>query len=127
MLNLDIQELIHWEPKKLDSYIRRYLTKIKSETTSNLNFKINYNNLETIKIQIDPNSIVNRINYLFNEFYKQIELFTKTTIHSEFTKYSKHKELLSVELKSFVLYYPELFQRVCFQFPHKFNYKCKDF
>ena len=40
LLDLNIQELVHWEPKKLDSYIRRYLTKIKSETISNLNFKI---------------------------------------------------------------------------------------
>ena len=100
--------------------------KIKIETPSN-QIKVKYDNSKTIKIQINSTVISNRINFLFDEFYNQITLYTKTSIYSDFIKFNKCKELLFNELKSFVLYYPDIFQTICLNYKHKYNYSCKDF
>lgn len=125
-LFLDITELCQWSSKQLDVYIRKYITNVIGNQNSS-SMWIKDDNIVIEKIQINNTNVMKHINYLFDVFYNQIKLYIKTDIHSEFIELNKCKDKLFIELNSFVLHFPLLFQSVCLNYKHPYNYSCNDF
>ena len=124
LLDKDITELNNWSSKELNVYIRKYLTNV---LKNNQFVNRNKENYTIEKISVNNIIITNHIKHLFDTFYNQIKLYTVTNIHSEFIRLNKCKNLVFFELKSFELHFPELFQTVCLNYNHPYNYLSKDF